>query len=565
VHGRAATRTLDRLAASMGALDGAPIEFEAVNDVPDAGVLLALPGLLENGLLAHSREIFSMPEGFYPLESIFLLLALMALARIGSVEQLRYVAPGEWGKLLGLDRIPEVRTLRQKVSALCSQEGRAERWSGILAKEWMEAEPECAGVFYLDGHVRVYHGTLSDLPRRYIARQKLCLRGTTDYWVNAMDGRPFFCVTQAVDPGLTQVIRELAPRLLQDVPAQPSESALEADPLLHRLTIVFDRGGYSPELFAWLRGERIAILTYHKFPAAPWLEEEFSAQEVTLIHGECVVMALAERGTRLSNGLWVREIRRLNEGGHQTAILSTDYHSPLTRVAVAMFARWCQENFFRYMREHYGLDRLAEHGTQPLPDTTRVINPAWRELDGQLRRQNALLSSQARKLAALPLPEDLEPAKMQTVQRKHGELHQLIEQTKERVAHLKQQRKALPKHLEIRDLPEKDRFSQLKTERKHFVDTIKLVAYRAETALAHLAREKMARLDDARSLIRQAFHSAADLIPDYSSNTLTVRLHPLSSPIHDQIISHLCLELTATETTFPGTALRLVYQLIGSS
>lgn len=566
MYGRAATRTLDRLAASLGALDGAPIEFEAVNDVPEAGVLLALPALLENGLLAHSREIFSMPEGFYPLESIFLLLALMALARIGSVEQLRYVAPGEWGKLLGLDRIPEVRTLRQKIGALCSQEGRAERWSGILAKEWMQTEPQSAGVLYIDAHVRVYHGALSDLPRRYIARQKLCLRGTTDYWVNAMDGRPFFCLTQAVDPGLAHVLREeLAPRLLQDVPAQPSESALAADPLLSRLTIVFDRGGYSPELFAWLRGERIAILTYHKFPASPWPQEEFSPQEVTLIHGEHVVMSLAERGTRLSNGLWVREVRRLNEGGHQTAILSTDYHSPLTQVAVAMFARWCQENFFRYMMEHYGLDRLAEHGTQPLPDTTRVINPAWRELDGQLRRQNALLSSQARKLATLPLPEDLEASKMQTVQRKRGELHQLIEHTKERVERLKQQRKALPKHLEIRDLPEKDRFSQLKTERKHFVDTIKLVAYRAETALAHLAREKMARLDDARSLIRQAFHSAADLFPDYSANTITLRLHPLSSPSQDHILRHLCNELTATETTFPGTTLRLVYQIIGSS
>lgn len=555
---------MDRLAASLGALDGAPIEFEAVHDVPEAGVLLALPALLENGLLAHSREIFSMPEGFYPLESIFLLLALMALARIGSVEQLRYVAPGEWGKLLGLDRIPEVRTLRQKIGALCSEQGRAERWSGMLAKEWMQAEPQSAGVLYIDAHVRVYHGELSDLPRRYIARQKLCLRGTTDYWVNAMDGRPFFCVTQAVDPGLTQVLRELVPRLLEEAPAPPCESALAADPLLSRLTLVFDRGGYSPDLFAWLQRERIAILTYHKFPGALWSEEEFSAQEVTLIHGEHVVMSLAERGTRLPNGLWVREVRRLNEGGHQTAILSTDYHSPLTQVAVAMFARWCQENFFRYMMEHYGLERLVEHGTQPLPDTTRVINPAWRELDGQLRRQNALLSSQARKLASLPLPEDLEPAKMQTVQRKRGELHQLIELSKERVELLKQQRRAQPKHLEIRDLPEKDRFSQLKTERKHFVDTIKLVAYRAETALAHLAREKMARLDDARSLLRQVFHSEADLFPDYSSNTLTVRLHPLSSPIHDQVLLHLCNELTASETTFPGTPLRLVYQIIGS-
>jgi hypothetical protein len=102
----------------MGMINGVSVEFELVKDVRDAGVLLALPALLQNGLLAHSREIFSMPEGYYPLESIFLLFALMALARIGSLEALRYVAPGEWGKLLGLDRIPEVRTLRAKRECL---------------------------------------------------------------------------------------------------------------------------------------------------------------------------------------------------------------------------------------------------------------------------------------------------------------------------------------------------------------------------------------------------------------------------------------------------------------
>ena len=166
-------------------LNGAPIEFELVKDVPDGGVLFALPALLLLGLLSKSREMFSMPEGFYPLESIFLLLALMALARIPSLEALRYVAPGEWGKLMGLDRIPEVRTLRQKITQLCSEQGLAERWSNALAKQWMAQEPECAGVFYADGHVRVYHGKLTDLPRRYIARERLCLRGTTDYWVNA--------------------------------------------------------------------------------------------------------------------------------------------------------------------------------------------------------------------------------------------------------------------------------------------------------------------------------------------------------------------------------------------
>jgi hypothetical protein len=49
------------------------------------------------------------------------MLALLALARLPSLEQLRYCAPGEWGKLLGLDRIPEVRTVRQKLALLADQ------------------------------------------------------------------------------------------------------------------------------------------------------------------------------------------------------------------------------------------------------------------------------------------------------------------------------------------------------------------------------------------------------------------------------------------------------------
>jgi hypothetical protein len=92
--GCATTRTMERMAAAMGVLHGAPVEFEPVEDVPSGGVLLALPALLQNGLLTHSRQLFSVPEGYYPLESIFLLLAFMALGRIPSLEALRHQAPG---------------------------------------------------------------------------------------------------------------------------------------------------------------------------------------------------------------------------------------------------------------------------------------------------------------------------------------------------------------------------------------------------------------------------------------------------------------------------------------
>jgi len=104
----------------------------------------------------------------------------------------------------------------------------------------------------------------------------------------------------------------------------------------------------------------------------------------------------------------------------------------------------------------------------------------------------------------------------------------------------------------------------LRAEKKHFLDTIELVAYRAETALAQLAREKMSRLDDARSLIRQLFRTEVDLIPDQQNKTLTVRLHPLTAEGHDQVARYLCEELTSTETVFPGTDLRLIYDNAGS-
>lgn len=544
----------------------APIRFEAVNDVPNGGVLCALPALLALGLLRHSQERFALPAGYYPLETIFLSVALLALARVPSLEALRYEPPGEWGKLLGLDRIPEVRTLREKLDRLCAAPAAVRQWSGQLAREWMEAQPESAGTLYIDGHVRVYHGQLTELPRRYVARQRLCLRGTTDYWVNAMDGQPFFAVTQAADPGLLQTLAEqIVPRLLAEVPGQPSAQALGANRYLARFTLIFDRAGYSPAFFKERWEQRIAVITYHKFPEGQWAEEEFNLRTVRLVSGEEVELALAERGTQLSNGFWVREVRQRDETGHQTAMLATDYLRDLGGVAVALFARWCQENFFQYMGRHYGLDRLIEYGIEPLPETTVVVNPAWRRKDQEVRRERAVQVRLQAQVGALNLPAQAEPEAVAAYEQTQGRLLEQLQQQETKLAQLKAERKAMARHLTLKELPEAERFSQLRTTKKHFVDTIKLIAYRAETALVALAREQLSRAEDARSLIRQIFESAVDLCPDLAAKTLTVRVHRLSSAIHDQVLEHLCTELTATETTYPGTDLRLVFEPIQAS
>ena len=568
--GYGATRPLERVAAAMGALEGAPIVFEAARDIPQGGVLLALPALLVVGLLRHSTELYTLPKGYYGLSSVMVLLALMAMARIESIEQLRYAAAGEWGNLLGLDRIPEVRTLREKLKLLCAESGCAARWNALLAEEWIaQQQRETQGLaFYVDGHVRVYHGDLTKLPKHYVPRERFYLRATVDYWVNAMDGQPFFYVNKEVDHGLVQALRGgILPWLREHAPISAEHQArMDADERIPRFTVIFDREGYSPDLFLELQQERIAALTYHRYPKQDWPLTEFQVQMVRLSGGETVQMKLAEREVHVGKrpGLMVREIRKLAADGHQVSIVTTNRLGDAATQAVALMARWSQENFFKYMHQHYGLNALVQYGTEEIPATVTVLNPAWRELDRQVRNQRAELKRYRQQQERTALPQPLSASLVQKYEHQQGQIQEAIQGCEQSLEVLKKQRKAIPQHIAVKDLPEADRFTRLRTERKQFLDTIKMIAYRAETAMAATVREKLARFDDARALLRQIYNTEVDLIPNLSDKTLTVRLHHLTQAAHDAAVRYLCEELTATQTSFPGTDLRLVYTL-GSS
>jgi len=557
-----ATDTEGRLLASLFRSGPVDPTFCSCLDVPNGGVMLGLPGLLSMGLLRHTEKYFQLPSGYYGLDSIFLLLAFMALARLKTIESLRYCSPGEWGKLLGLDRVPEARTLRQKVRLL-AQDGQAAQWGGELSRDWMGMFPESAGVLYVDGHVRVYNGNQTELPRHQVARQKLCLRATTDYWVNAMDGQPFFMVNKAVDPGLLIVLEEeIVPRLEQDVPCRPSRLTLAEKRYLPRFTLVFDREGYSPGFMLRMWEKRIACLTYHKYPGEDWPESEFHEQKVSLVAGHIVDMKLAERGIFLGGKIWVREIRKLTKSGHQTAIISTNYPRELTTSAAAMFARWSQENFFKYMREHYNLDRLVDYSTEDIPETTMVVSPLHREADGEVRKQAAQLARKRCECDGIVLCDDIEPDKVTAYETKKLALLEEVENMTQTLAYLKACRRATPKHVMLSDLPEEDQFRKLGTKSKYFIDTIKLVAYRAETAMVNIARQTMRHQDEARNLLRSLYATEADILPDHEEKTLTVRLHQPANRCSAITIKNLCRELNATNTKFPGTDLRLVYEMV---
>jgi hypothetical protein len=535
---------------------------------PRGGVLCALPALLANGLLEGAEKLLGAVKGYhYTTFHILLLLAFMALCRVKTVEKIRRHAPGEFGKLLGLDRIPEVRCLRKKMDDLSAGDT-AELWASHLSKHWMDTDTNSAGTLYIDGHVRVYHGGLTKLPRRYVSRERLCLRGTTDYWVNDAIGRPFFVVEKAVDPGLLKTLQDdIVPRLLRDIPGQPSEQELSADPQRCRFILVFDREGYSPSFFKrmWQK-HRISCMTYHKHPGEDWPEKWFVKHKVPMPNGEIVTMELAEMGSLVGSGkdaMWMREIRRLRESGHQTSLISTVYELHHTQLGARMFSRWCQENFFRYMMEHFAIDLLQEYGTEALPDTERVVNPAWRVLDRSRNSiQNKLRHRRARFAEKTMHPETEDnAAKYEKWMTKKAELLEQIEQYESELDRLKIKLKGESKHITWEELDEKDQFFRLLPGRKRLMDTVKMISYRTKTAMAGLLKGPTVDMAAARRLLQDLYVTEADILPKPKDNLLQVRVHNASRPAANEALTQLFDKLNAAEVCYPGTDMRMTYGL----
>ena len=569
--GTACTRVDERLEAAFGESTGAIMRFEPCLDVPKGGVLCALPALLSNGLLQGAELLLGKVGGYYRMLHVLLLLAFMALCRIKTAEQFRGHPPGEFGKLIGLDRVPEVRCLREKLDQLSTDDA-AKQWSAHLSKYWMQADPDAAGTLYIDGHVRVYHGSKTKLPRKFVSRDRLCLRGVNDYWVNDAVGKPFFVVEKIIDPGMLKTLEDdIIPRLLLDVPNQPDSKALREDPYLSTLILVFDREGYSPAFFKrmWQK-HRISCITYHKFPDDAWPEEWFVEEKVIMPRGETVTLRLAEMGSLVGSGkdaLWMREVRKLTSSCHQTSLISTAYALPHIDLAARMFSRWCQENFFGYMMQHFAIDMLAEYGVEDLPDGQTVINPAWRQLKKtRISLQAKIRYRQARfaEMTIHPKAEDNTKRYISWVQKK-ADLLEEIEHIEHELAVIKAKIKDTPHRIPWEELEDADTFQQLVPGRKQLLDCVKMIAYRAETTMTGLLTGPTIDIPAARRLLQDLFKTEADILPDPINKILQIRVHGASRPAANRALQSLFAKLNEAEITYPGTDMQLIYVIGGEN
>lgn len=571
--GKACSHTVDRVLASVKGTAVSP-EFTEQTDLSCAGVLLSLPALLSNGLLAHSGD-FKLENVYYPEDSIFLCLAFLSLLRIKNTNQSDKIPCGESGRALGLDRIPEVKTLRGRIASFVAL-GNVEEWGKKLSQSWMAVNEGLEGVLYIDGRVKIYYGHQTKMPKRYVSRLRLCMSGSTDYYVNDKTGQPFFVVNEAINNGMIAQIKDsILPRLEKEVPDQPTQEALEKNDKLHRFMIVCDRECYSIELFHYLWEKRVAICTYRKNVKDIWPEEDFTEYEIVDQEtGATEKMKLAEKEITLEDKddknhkkVTCREIRKLTSSHHQTAIITTNFMLTIIEVGLYMFARWCQENFFKYMKENFDLDGLVSYYKEKISDTKTLVNPKYRQLDSEVRSLNGKLSTLKAKFGNLTLKEaSLDGKKLEKIIAQKAQVHQDLQILEKKVAEAKEKRKNTDRKIAFKELPEDEQFTDAINDRKHFMDNVKMIAYRAETSMYRLIKGQLNpyHTDEGRALLKQIYSSDADIVPDYENQTLTVKIHNLNNRRSDKVLQYLCEKLNETETQFPGTNLRLIYNLVSS-
>lgn len=536
-------RWLDRLLARLGKLNDAEPIFTPGRRIPHAGVLLAVPALTQSGIFSVAEEVYGhIAPAFYGLRTTMMAMLLMALLRIKRPEALKEHAPVDLGRVLGLDRGPEVKTLRRKLTRLAAY-GRAEVFGRKLAQRRVARRGRALGFLYMDGHVRVYHGS-HRLPKAHVTRMRLALPATTDYWVNDKHGDPLFVVTAEFNEGLVQMLPALAAEIRSLVGPH------------RRVTVVFDRGGWSPKLFAKLIKARFDILTYRKgrwknIPATQFVP---CAKR---IDGRKVNYDLNDRNVRLLKGrLRLRQITRLSADGHQTPIMTSRWDLPAVVLAYRMFERWRQENFFKYLREEFALDALVDYEAEPVDPERTVPNPERRKAEKDL----ALARAELRKAqtlygeAAVANKESRRPT-IRGFKIAHGKLGRRIREIQGRIGVMEEKRSLIPKRVPAKDVAGKP-IMRLSRERKHLTNCIEMVAYQAESDLLALLRPHYARADEeGRTLVTSAFESAGDL--QVGDGELRVTLAPLSSLHRSRAVAALCEALNGMDACFPGTKIKL--------
>lgn len=591
-------RSVERVAARFGLLEHAAPVFTPAARVPLAGLLLALPALEATGLLACAGRVYgALPNGFYGLDTILLEAVLRTLAGQPRAEGTTRINPTALGRVLGLDRAPEVKTIRRKLGLLAGT-GSADRLLAAMAathlarptttttgSDGSDAESGPVGiVLYVDGHVRAYQGRRK-VGKTHLTRLRFPAPATLETWVSDAAGDPVLVVIAQPGASLAGELRRLVPELRAAVGDE------------RRVLVGFDRGGWSPALFKHLEAAGFDVLTWRKGPTPdidPYLFSDLAYTDETgrehawrvadttttlplsktenategatggTAEGEPQVFAM--RQITLAVPVTKHSKKHDGDGGgglRQIHILTTRTDLPPAEVIYRMGSRWRQENYFRFARMHFDLDSHDSYAaTDDDPDRS-VPNPARKHtyqqvLAARARHQQQTADTDAALLAARS-PAPGTPTLLTNAA--HDALTADLRAAEAALTAAEAAHEQTPARLPLRMVNPGQQVLDVQT--KLLTHAIRIAAFNTATTLARELRLHTGyarKNDEAHTLIRQVLTCSGDIDPS-TKGVLTIRLDPLPTRRATTATAQLCEHLTTTRTRYPGTDLTLRYEI----
>ena len=549
-------RNADRMFAALGLQEDAEPVFANIHRTEFTGVFLAIALLSKDIFFTQMKHVYkTMGGSFYGLRNTFMMLFIMAFLRIKNPEKSDQFNKIVLGRILGLDRAPSVKTIRRKIKYL-THRNKGSVFMDILAKERLDNTCEADAVLYVDGHVISYYGNRK-LGKTFSTSKNKVTSASTEYWVNLADGTPILCIPTEFNSSMTTAFDSIMTNAGKVCRNRP-------------ITFVFDRGGCSAGLFDKIIKAGHNFIAYNK--NSPSVNDENFIKEKTVINCkehnykpysreiEKEIYKKDKNGRYRKTGKKVRlrEVLIKRDDGRNTSIVTSGKDLESAAVAEIIFKRWTQENYFKYLREEYDFDHLCTYKMLDVDEGIDHPNPEYTELNKKIEKLNKRIE----KIVGKQLKESVTDSESNKFNEDVNSLN-----TGEKGKELIKLRMALKLSKEaIKNVNPRisaSEYERIDSESRLVTNIVKMTAYFIEGKLAKILSYHYKGVNgNERGIVSAMLKSSGSIT--VKDRQLIIGIEEQATPGRTRMLKAMCSEINAMDAVFPGTDLKMVFQLAES-
>lgn len=505
-----------------------------------AGGLLFVPLLRQYNFATAIEKVIDVKtyEG-YSLEQLCLTLLYCDVFGFRSIENFKTVYPEEFGILIGKLYSPSIFTIRRFLHKIRELK-KGEQLMEEFGKEYLSKGLVRWGVLYIDSHFLPYNGICLISMGWHGVKQKP-MKGSYN----------FLAVDDKYNP-LIFFIRPSSEDLIKKIP----ELILKAKSMAksvgmpdEKLIVVFDREGYSAELFREMDSDNLKtkFITWAKYFDSwkPGIKEEQFRESVTIKYEiqkeEEVKYFETENRTMNKYGKIRAIVIQSGRKKKQTAIYTNDWEMPASLIIQLICRRWGQETLIKTLKLDHRIDYFPGYESEELEKQPMVDNPRMAEL----KRSRANLVTDLHKLklgfADILLNKVSEEINWQEVREKKIKTLADIQSIRTQMLLIDHKIDELPARVKFEEVHNGERLVEFDYEKKRFLDCIKIFSYTMQKAACKILSKYYDDPKDVWQILGMITRRGADIRLD--KNILTVKLKKFTDEVIDYAARHLCEEL----------------------